>query len=58
MYVDVIVQRWQQCAGKTATLAGDGRTQFVLIDRLEQNTQKNPAAVDAGRAEQRRSSIG
>src|ERR1700694_884079 len=25
-YVDVIVQRWEKLAGKTATLAGDGRT--------------------------------
>ncbi len=25
-YVDVIVSRWQQLTGKTATLEGDGRT--------------------------------
>ncbi len=53
VYVDVIVQRWQQYAGKTATLAGDGRTyDLVAIDRLgTRDHAEKPAAVDAGRAE-------
>jgi DNA modification methylase len=53
-YVDVIVQRWQQYAGKAATLAGDGRTyDSVAIDRLgTRDRAEKPAAVDAGRAEE------
>ena len=53
-YVDVIVQRWQQYVGKTATLAGDGRTyDSVAINRLGIRDQaEKPAAADAGRAEE------
>ena len=38
-YVDVIVQRWQQLAGKKATLDGDGRT----FDEIAQERQKAAA---------------
>ena len=53
VYVDVIVQRWQQYTGKAATLEGDGRTyDSVAIDRLGTADQlKEPAAADARRAE-------
>jgi DNA modification methylase len=53
-YADVIVQRWQQYVGKTATLAGDGRTyDSVAIDRLGTTDQaEKPAVVDARRAEE------
>jgi DNA modification methylase len=53
-YVDVIVQRWQQYTGKTAILAGDGRSfDTTTHDRLEQRNQvEKPAAEDAGRAEE------
>jgi hypothetical protein len=35
-YCDVIVQRWQDLAGKKATLEGDGRTfEQIAIERRE-----------------------
>jgi hypothetical protein len=34
-YCDVIVQRWQEWAGETAVLEGDGRSYEQMLGRAE-----------------------
>ena len=49
-YVDVIVRRWQQLSGKSATLDGDGRS----FDQIQTERAPSPEArMNAGELETR-----